>query len=60
VASSYRSRHLRKETWHAEKNPEGRWRKYSYADILARDKTSLDLFWLKDKSLAERPRRRHR
>ena len=47
------NRHTRKETWHAEKNPDGRWRKYSYADIIARDKTSLDLFWLKDKSLAD-------
>ncbi len=44
---------VRKETWHAEKNAEGRWRKYSYAEIIARDKTSLDLFWLKDKSLAD-------
>jgi len=47
------NRHVRKETWDAEKNPEGRWRKYSYADIVARDKTSLDLFWLKDSSLAD-------
>ena len=47
------NRHARKETWHAEKNPEGRWRKYSYADLIARDKTSLDLFWLKDSSLAD-------
>jgi len=42
----------RKETW-SEENPEGRWRKYSYEEILARDKTSLDLFWLKDKSLTD-------
>ena len=47
------NRHKRSETWHAEKNPEGRWRKYSYDEILARDKTSLDIFWLKDKSLAD-------
>jgi type I restriction enzyme M protein len=47
------NRHARKETWHADKNPEGRWRKYTYADIIARDKTSLDLTWLKDKSLAD-------
>jgi type I restriction enzyme M protein len=47
------NRHTRKETWNAESNPEGRWRKYSYADIIARDKTSLDLFWLKDASLAD-------
>jgi type I restriction enzyme M protein len=46
-------RHKRKETWHAEKNPDGRWRKYSYAELAARDKTSLDLFWLKDDSLTD-------
>lgn len=33
-------------------SPEGRWRKYSYEEITARDKTSLDITWLKDKSLA--------
>jgi type I restriction enzyme M protein len=47
------NRQKRKETWHAEKNPEGRWRKYSYEELAARDKTSLDLFWLKDDSLAD-------
>ena len=47
------NRHIRKETWNAETNPDGRWRKYRYAEIIARDKTSLDLFWLKDKSLAD-------
>jgi type I restriction enzyme M protein len=46
-------RHQRKETWDAEKNPEGRWRKYTREQIVARDKTSLDIFWLKDKSLAD-------
>lgn len=43
----------RKETWHVEKNPEGRWRKYSYKELITRDKTSLDIFWLKDKSLTD-------
>lgn len=47
------NRHQRTETWHPEKNPEGRWRKFSYAELAARDKTSLDLFWLKDDSLAD-------
>ncbi|TXH84110.1 class I SAM-dependent DNA methyltransferase [Thauera aminoaromatica] len=47
------SRHARKETWHETDNPEGRWRKYGLEQILARDKTSLDIFWLKDKSLAD-------
>jgi hypothetical protein len=45
-------RHKRKATW-SEKSPEGRWRKYTYADIIARDKASLDIFWLKDDSLED-------
>ena len=50
----YNSENLdkRKETW-SEENEEGRWRKYSYEDIIARDKTSLDIFWIKDKSLTD-------
>jgi type I restriction enzyme M protein len=47
------NRSKRKETYHPETNPEGRWRKFSYAEIIARDKTSLDISWLKDKSLAD-------
>lgn len=47
------NRHKRKEIFNAETNPEGRWRKFSYDEIIARDKTSLDLTWLKDKSLAD-------
>lgn len=47
------NRHNRQETWHETDNPEGRWRKYSLEQIVARDKTSLDIFWLKDKSLAD-------
>mgnify|MGYP000279772969 FL=1 len=43
----------RKETYHAEKNPEGRWRKFSYQQIIDRDKTSLDITWIKDKSLTD-------
>ena len=46
------NRHQRRETW-SEDNPDGRWRRYSIDDILARDKTSLDIFWIKDKSLAD-------
>ncbi len=44
--------HERAETW-SEANPEGRWRSYAYDDLLKRDKLSLDLFWLKDKSLTD-------
>jgi type I restriction enzyme M protein len=47
------NRHQRTETWHEQNTPEGRWRKFTYEQILARDKTSLDIFWLKDKSLAD-------
>lgn len=47
------NRHKRTETYNAENNPEGRWRKFGYDEIIARDKTSLDITWLKDKSLAD-------
>lgn len=43
----------RVETYHPENNPDGRWRKYSYEELIARDKTSLDIFWLRDKSLTD-------
>ena len=46
-------RHKRKEIYNSETNPEGRWRKFTYQEIIARDKTSLDITWLKDKSLAD-------
>lgn len=46
------NRYKRKETW-SEKNPDGRWRRFSVDEILKRDKTSLDIFWIKDKSLAD-------
>jgi type I restriction enzyme M protein len=31
----------------------GRWRAYHYAELVARDKCSLDLFWLRDESLED-------
>ncbi len=43
----------RKETYHPKKNPEGRWRKFDYKEIIERDKTSLDITWIKDKSLTD-------
>jgi type I restriction enzyme M protein len=33
--------------------PDGRWRCHSYDECMARDKASLDIFWLKDDSLAD-------
>jgi len=46
------NRHNRKATF-SEKNPDGRWRAYAYDELVARDKASLDIFWLKDESLSE-------
>ena len=46
------NRNVRKDIW-SEENPEGRWRKFTYEEIMARDKTNLDIFWLKDKSPAD-------
>ena len=46
-------RHKRKATWDVKTHPQGRWRNYAYKEIVARDKTSLDIFWLRDKSLAD-------
>jgi len=39
------NRHKRKET--------DRFKKFTYDEIISRDKTSLDIFWLKDDSLAD-------
>jgi type I restriction enzyme M protein len=47
------NRHKRTETYHVENNPEGQWRKFTYDEVMARDKTSLDISWIKDKSLAD-------
>ena len=46
------NRHTRTPSWSAD-NPEGRWRAYDYEELVARDKASLDIFWLKDESLAD-------
>ena len=46
------NRYERHETYSKE-NPNGRFRKFTAKEILERDKTSLDIFWIKDKSLAD-------
>jgi type I restriction enzyme M protein len=46
------NRHERLATW-SEGNPEGRWRSYPYAELAARDKANLDIFWLRDESLED-------
>ena len=46
------NRYNRVETY-SDDNPEGRFRKFTIDEIMERDKTSLDIFWIKDKSLAD-------
>ncbi len=54
-----RNREDRKLTWAASTDlqsgasPDGRWRMYSHDELILRDKASLDIFWLKDDSLAD-------
>jgi type I restriction enzyme M protein len=48
-----KNRHIRKETYSPDVNPDGRWRRFTYEEVIARDKTSLDITWIKDKSLAD-------
>ena len=44
------NRFERKQTW-SEDNPNGRWRVFTYDEIIQRDKVNLDIFWIKDESL---------
>jgi len=46
------NRHDRKPSWSAVQ-PGGRWRVYDYNELIACDKASLDIFWLKDYALAD-------
>lgn len=48
-----KNRHIRKETYNPAVNPDGQWRRFTYEEIIERDKTSLDITWIKDKSLAD-------
>ena len=44
---------LTRQATFSDANPQGRWRSYEAADLMARDKASLALFWLKDDSLSD-------
>jgi type I restriction enzyme M protein len=46
------NRQEREETW-SEDNPDGRWRVYDYEELMARDKVSLDIFWIQDDSMMD-------
>ncbi len=46
------NRHEREPTF-AEDNPEGRWRRYAYEEIMRREGANLDLSWIRDKTLED-------
>ena len=46
------NRHERQPTY-GEGRPDGRWRAFTYDELIARDKVNLDIFWLRDESLEE-------
>lgn len=46
------NRRQRNATWSA-RQPDGRWGGHSYDARIARDKASMDIFWLKDENLAD-------
>jgi type I restriction enzyme M protein len=50
----YRPNNISKrvETW-STKNENGRWKKFTYDELIYRDKTNLDIFWLKDDNLID-------
>jgi len=40
------------QSWSTD-NPTGRWRKFGKDELLGRDKTNLDIFWIKDENLID-------
>ena len=46
------NREERAATW-TDENPDGRWRSFTYEELVARDKASLDIFWLRDEALED-------
>lgn len=43
----------RKETYNAAENPNGRWRKYHIDELLKREKTNLDITWIRQGNTIE-------
>src|SRR5438874_2449234 len=44
------NRQERAASWSLD-NPDGRWRRFPHEELLQRDRVSLDLFWVRDRSL---------
>lgn len=38
---------------HSSETPSGRWREYSYNELIERDRCNLDIFWIEDESYQE-------
>jgi len=51
--NSWAENRLTRNSTFGDGNPQGRWRSYGVDELLARDKASLDLFWLRDESLSD-------
>ena len=47
-----KNRFKRTPTW-SDDQPDGRWRAFDYDELIARDKASLDISWLKDDSISD-------
>lgn len=45
-----KNRHEREEIYDAATNPNGRWRRFTYEEIVSRDKASLDIKWIENKN----------
>jgi type I restriction enzyme M protein len=45
-----KNRRERTETYNPQTNPNGRWRRFTYDEIISRDKASLDIKWIESKS----------
>ena len=43
------NRHKRQETW-SESNPDGRWRRFTYDEIVKREGANLDFKWIKEQT----------
>lgn len=47
-----KNRQRRKQLW-SEEYPQGRWREFTFEEIIARDKANLDITWMRDESLED-------
>ena len=52
IVDNTANRHERQPTW-SEEHPDGRWRSFSYDELMGRDKVNLDIFWLRDETLED-------